>query len=72
MNVMNEDRQMMFRRAPREGGITLLTVALLLLLLGGALMAGIYFLRASMPGDLAVSQKDALLWAAKAIQGFAA
>ncbi|MDR1274918.1 MAG: hypothetical protein LBL72_00775 [Candidatus Accumulibacter sp.] len=55
----------------QQRGITLVTVALLLLLLGGALMAGVAYLRASLPADLAASQKDALLLADKAVLGFA-
>lgn len=55
----------------RQRGMSLVTLALLLLLIGGALMAGIAYFRASIPSDVASSQKDAMNWADQAVLGFA-
>ena len=55
----------------REAGLSLVTVALILLFLSAALMVGMHFLRALLPVDVAIRQKEALLWADKAILGFA-
>ncbi|MDR3157768.1 MAG: hypothetical protein LBU11_01895 [Zoogloeaceae bacterium] len=59
-----------FRHAQR--GISLLTVALLLLLLGASLAAGIAYLRAGLPSEeIAATQRLALARADEAILGFA-
>ncbi|MDR0771391.1 MAG: hypothetical protein LBE75_09425 [Burkholderiales bacterium] len=55
----------------RQKGVSLLTIALLLLLLGGTLMAGISYFRAQIPSEAASRQKEALAWADQAILGFA-
>ncbi len=55
----------------RQQGISLLTIALLLLMIGGALLAGVAYFRAKLPSELASSQKEALSWADKALVGYA-
>ncbi len=62
-NLMNGNR--------RQKGVSLLTIALLLLLLGGALIAGVAYFRAQIPSDVASGQKEALHWADQSIIGFA-
>jgi predicted nucleic acid-binding Zn-ribbon protein len=64
-------RQNLINGDHRQKGVSLLTIALLLLLLGGALMAGINYFRAQIPSSAASSQKEALAWADRAIIGFA-
>jgi type II secretory pathway pseudopilin PulG len=55
-----------------QNGISLLTLALLLLMIGGALVAGVGFLRGKIPAEIAAAQKEALAAADRAIIGFAA
>jgi hypothetical protein len=56
----------------RQDGVSLLTLALVLLLLSGALMAGVSYLRAALPDRaIATAQRLALARADEAILGFA-
>jgi hypothetical protein len=55
----------------QTGGVSLLTLAILLLLLGGTLALGLNYFRASLPSTEASREREALLWADKAIIGFA-
>ncbi|GHU31385.1 hypothetical protein AGMMS50256_19770 [Betaproteobacteria bacterium] len=55
----------------QTGGVSLLTLAILLLLLGGTLALGVNYFRAGLPSTDASREREALLWADKAIIGFA-
>jgi hypothetical protein len=57
--------------ARQTGAVSLLTLAILLLLLGGTLMLGLNYFRADLPSTTASREREALLWADKAIIGFA-
>jgi hypothetical protein len=59
------------RKWRAQNGVSLLTLALLLLMLTGALMAGLAFLRAEIPAEIAGAQKNALADADRALMAFA-
>jgi hypothetical protein len=55
----------------QTGAVSLLTLAILLLLLGGTLMLGLNYFRSGQPSAEASREREALLWADKAVIGFA-
>jgi hypothetical protein len=59
------------RKWRAQNGVSLLTLALLLLMLTGALMAGLAFFRAEIPAEIASAQKNALADADRALMAFA-
>ncbi|GHU13388.1 hypothetical protein FACS189441_0760 [Betaproteobacteria bacterium] len=58
-------------RNAQKGGVSLLTLAIFLMLLGSMLMVGVMYLRGDQSSAEASREREALLWADNAIIGFA-